>query len=116
MLTLETPIWGCQYTECQDWRDKLELHRRTSIRNPIMMLLLLLAMPTLPLLLLAPTMLTMELTLVDMELLAGTLTTQSCWLDTKQPIIEKILLKKMCQNLLSQWLVATEKILPIGKA
>jgi len=55
-----------------------------------MMLLLLLAMPTLPLLPLAPTMLTMELTLVDMELSAGTLTTQSCWLDTKQPIIQKI--------------------------
>merc|ERR1712098_841969 len=37
----------------------------------------------LPLLPLAPTMLTMELTLVDMELLAGTLTTKFCWLDTK---------------------------------
>jgi len=66
-------------------------------------------MPTLPLLPLAPTMLTMELTLVDMELSAGTLITQSCWLDTKQPIIEKNLLKKMCQNLPTQWLVATEK-------
>merc|ERR1711983_87140 len=52
-------------------------------QDPVMMLLLLLAMPMLPLLPLAPTMLTMELTLVDMELSAGTLTTQSCWLDTK---------------------------------
>merc|ERR1712098_294848 len=63
----------------------------------------------LPLLPLAPTMLTMELTLVDMELLAGTMTTQFCWvLDTKQPIIEKFLKKKICQNLPTQRLLATE--------
>merc|ERR1712098_572643 len=109
MGSLETPTLGFQYAECQDWQDKLELHRRTSIRNPVMMLLLLLAMPMLPLLPLAPTMLTMELTLVDMELSAGTLTTQFCWLDTKKTIIEKILMKKMCQNLPTQWLLATEK-------